>query len=174
MSWIVFLVAIALGAAGECESPSARDRSPCSDRAGHCFDLTLGGHDVVLTEPKESIAALEDVASQEVCWSLPEPLSGRLSPVVSANSFTEKGLEGLYDEIEIFVTPLEGQMIPTRKEVRTDPTVRIGGAPMQTMVDVIDVDALPSGAYIATFRVRGPGGWDRKAVHLTVAPSTSQ
>ncbi len=40
---------------------------------------------------------------------------------------------------------------------------------MQTMVDVIDVDALPDGAYIATFRVRGPGGWDRKGVYLSVA-----
>ena len=47
--------------------------------------------------------------------------------------------------------------------------VRIGGVPMQTVVDVIDTDALPPGGYVATFRVRGPGGWDRKAVHLRIA-----
>lgn len=169
MSVVALMLVAAVMAADACEPPGQRDRSPCSGRVGHCFDLTIDGQPVVPLDDASLASTLQSVASQSICWMLAAPVQGALEPLVQPNGQTTEHLGALYDEVEIVVTALEGQEIPTRKGIRTDPTVRIGGVPMQTAVDVIDVEALPDGAYIATFRVRGPGGWDRKGVYLTVA-----
>ncbi|HET7065124.1 MAG TPA: hypothetical protein VFI49_12690 [Rudaea sp.] len=66
------------------------------------------------------------------------------------------------------VTALEGQQVPTHKGIRTDPTVHIGGLPMQTAVDVIDGKALPSGAYIVRVRVVGKLGYEDKSMYIHV------
>jgi hypothetical protein len=71
--------------------------------------------------------------------------------------------------LELVITGLEGQAIPTRKVVRTDPTVRIGGMPMQTMADAIDTAALPPGAYLVQVRYVGKENWDQQLVHVVVA-----
>lgn len=162
------LLGVSLAAADACEQPSERSRSPCRDRVGHCFDLTIDAQPVVPLADDELRVQLEDVVSQDVCWRLEAPASGAIEAVVEANGFTAEHLGELFDEIEVVVIPLAGQEIPTRQGVRKDPTVRIGGLPMQTIVDVVDVAALPDGPYVATFRARGPGGWDRKAVHFVV------
>jgi hypothetical protein len=77
--------------------------------------------------------------------------------VLHANEHTPE-LGTLRKGFEIVVTGLEGQEVPTRKGLRTDPTVRIGGLPMQTAVDVIDTKSLPLGAYVVRIRVVGSQG----------------
>lgn len=160
--------------ADACKPPGPRDRRPCGSRDGHCFDLAINRQQVVPLVDAALRASLEDAVRSTVCWRITEPVQSALQPQVVSNDFTAEHLGALYDELEIVVTGLEGQQIPTRKGIRTDPTVRIGGIPMQTTVDIIDLDALPAGGYIATFRVRGPEGWDRKAVFLEMAPATGE
>lgn len=163
----LLLMSLLLSGGNECDPPSKKDRSPCM-KGGHCFDLSIDGQSVVPLLDSELRASLKDAVSRQVCWRLQDPVTGSLNAVIQNNKLTAKHLGALYQEIEIVITGLDGQSIPTRKGIRTDPTVRIGGVPMQTSVDVIDLDALPNGSYVATFRARGPEGWDRKAVYLSV------
>lgn len=164
----VLLGVVALAAGGECAAPPADGLRSCRDHVGWCFDLTVDGQAVVPLDDPALRAKLDRELATPLCWQLAEPTAGTLEAVVKANRHTAGTIGELYDEVEIVVMGLEGQEVPTRKGIRTDPTVRIGGVPMQTQVDVIDTEKLPGGAYVATFRVRGPGGWDRKAVLLHV------
>ncbi|HRQ65968.1 MAG TPA: hypothetical protein PKZ76_14090 [Xanthomonadaceae bacterium] len=163
----LMLALVATAASDPCAAPRVGDS--CSPRNGHCFDLAIDGQRVEPLVDRALREELQAAVSQAVCWRLAQPVAGAAEPVVSANSRTESGLQGLREGVEMVVIPLQGQEIPTRKGVRTDPTVLIGGVPMQTVVDVIDTEALPGGAYVITFRVRGQRGWDRKAVYVEVA-----
>ncbi len=165
MITFTLVASLALAAGDPCALPRG---DSCTPRNGHCFDLEIDGQRV---EPLNDLALRDELSaavSQSVCWRLPQPASGAVQAQASGNARTALGLGALHEELEIVVTGLQGQQIPTRKGIRTDPTVRIGGVPMQTAVDVIDTEALPGGTYVMTFRVRGKGGWDRKAVYVEV------
>lgn len=162
---LTLVVSMALAAGDPCVAPRG---DSCSPRNGHCFDLEIDGQRVEPLADRALRERLGEAVSQAVCWRLPQPATGAIEAIPTANVRTAAGLGTLRDELEIVVTGLEGQQIPTRKGIRTDPTVRIGGVPMQTVVDVIDTEALPAGAYVMTFRVRGRSGWDRKAVYVEV------
>jgi hypothetical protein len=154
-----------LAAGDPCAAPRG---DACTPRNGHCFDLEIDGQRVEPLNDAALRAKLgELVAGQAVCWRLPQATAGTVEPVAFANA-RGASLGGLRDDMEMVVTPLEGQTIPTRKGIRTDPTVMIGGVPMQTVVDVIDTEALPDGTYVVSVRVRGQRGWDRKSVLLEV------
>jgi hypothetical protein len=163
------LLPLLFAAGADCQAPSAHDATSCAARNGHCFDLSLDAQPVVPLQDGALRDRLDGAISRPVCWQVVSPVTRQLNAQATANARTDDGLGKLYDELEIVLTGLEGQQVPTRQGIRKDPTVMIGGVPMQTVVDVIDTDALPPGEYIATFRVRGPKGWDRKAVHLRVA-----
>jgi hypothetical protein len=157
-----------VSAGAPCVAPTPGDRTPCAPREGWCFDLSIGGQAVVALEDPALREQVSRVTGDAVCWMLPAASAPTLVAVATANALTPKGPGVLYDELEIVLTGLEGQLVPTRRGIRRDPTVRVGGVPMETAVDVIDTDHLPPGRYVATFRVRGDSGWDRKAVYLEV------
>jgi hypothetical protein len=165
MIHVLMLSTLVLAAGDPCAAPRG---DGCTPRNGHCFDLEIDGQRVVPLGAGDLRSRLDErVAGQAVCWRLPEPTSGTVEPVAFANA-RGAALGALREDMEMVVTPLDGQAIPTRKGIRTDPTVMIGGVPMQTVVDVIDTEALPDGAYVVSIRVRGQRGWDRKSVHVEV------
>jgi hypothetical protein len=169
--WLLALPWLAAGAASAADDPcnvSAREAQPCRHRAGHCFDLSIDGQRTQLLADAALRAELSRSVGRPVCWTLAAPVAGELDTEVVPNAHTERlGVQRA--PLELVITALEGQVIPTRKAVRTDPTVRIGGMPMQTVVDAIDTAALPAGAYVVQVRYVGTGNWDQQLVHLTVA-----
>lgn len=166
MPALAVVLSATLAAGDPCDLP-ARAADACRQRLGHCFDVTIDGQRVVPLADAALRATLAEAMGHPVCWALPQPVIGELVTEASANAHTGQ-LGEPNAPLELVVTGLEGQSIPTRKGVRTDPTVHIGGMPMQTVVDVIDTAALPPGAYVVLVRYVGTRGWDRKAIHLTV------
>ena len=162
------LLTLALSADDHCALPTGRDAHACSGRVGHCFDLEIDGQRV---EPLPDAALraklTAQVGSKAVCWTLPKPTAGSIDVVVHANEHTPE-MGTLRKGFEVVVTGLEGQQVPTHKGIRTDPTVHIGGLPMQTAVDVIDTGNLPPGAYIVRVRVVGSQMYEDKSVYLHV------
>lgn len=166
------VLAMALAAEGPCAVPRGSDANICSERVGHCFDMEVDGQRV---EPLNDVAlgaqlTAQTAGAKPVCWMLPKPTAGGIDIALHSNGYTQ-GLGDLRKGYEVVVTGLDGQEVPTRKGIRTDPTVNIGGLPMQTAVDVIDVENLPPGAYIVRVRVVGSKGYDDKSVYLHVADS---
>lgn len=162
------ILAAAFAADDPCAMPSGRDARVCSARVGYCFDADIDGQ---RAEPLKDAALraklTEQVGSKAVCWTLPKATAGDIDVVLHANEHTAE-LGTLRQGFEIVVTGLEGQEVPTHKGLRTDPTVRIGGLPMQTAVDVIDTKSLPPGAYVVRVRVVGSRGYEDKSVYLRV------
>jgi hypothetical protein len=162
------ILMVAFAADDPCALPTGRDAHACSARVGHCFDVDIDGQHV---EPLKDAAlrakVTEQVGSKAVCWMLPRPTAGSIDVVVHANEHTPE-MGTLRKGFEVVVTSLEGQQVPTHKGIRTDPTVQIGGLPMQTAVDVIDAKNLPPGAYVVRVRVVGSQGYEDKSVYLRV------
>ncbi len=162
------ILAMALAAEDPCALPTGRDAHACSARVGQCFDLDIDGQHV---EPLKDAALrarlTEQAGSKAVCWTLPKPTAGSINVVVHENQHTAE-MGTLRKGFEVVVTGLEGQQVPTHKGIRTDPTVHIGGLPMQTAVDVIDAKNLPPGAYIVRVRVVGSQMYEDKSVYLHV------
>lgn len=150
-----------------CSAPS-NDAAACSLRAGHCFDVSIGGQRTQPLTDAALGASLHDAVGRAVCWTLASPAAGDLVTEATANARTYL-LGAPRAPLELVITGLEGQTIPTRKAIRTDPTVRIGGMPMQTVVDEIDTAALPPGAYVVQVRYVGKNNWDQQLVHVVVA-----
>lgn len=150
-----------------CVAPK-RDSDACRLRVGHCFDATIGGQRTEALADATLRASLEEIAGRPVCWTLPAPVAGELATEAAPNARTSM-LGAPRAPLELVITGLEGQAIPTRKVVRTDPTVRIGGMPMQTIADAIDTAALPPGAYLVQVRYVGKENWDQQLVHVVVA-----
>ena len=166
LSSLIF--AAALAADDPCAMPSGRDARVCSARVGYCFDADIDGQRAEFLKDSALRAKLtEQVGSKAVCWMLSKPTAGDIDVVLHANEHTAE-LGTLRKGFEIVVTGLEGQEVPTHKGLRTDPTVRIGGLPMQTAVDVIDTKSLPPGAYVVRVRVVGSQGYEDKSVYLRV------
>lgn len=162
----------AVAAKDPCSAPK-RDTDACSRRAGHCFDLRIGGqHTRPLTDAALR-ASLQEAVDRPVCWTLPAPVAGDLATEIVRNARSHL-LGAQRAPLELVITGLEGQSVPTRKSIRTDPTVRIGGMPMQTVVDEIDTAALPPGAYVVQVRFVGTANWDQQLVHLTVEEPGAQ
>jgi hypothetical protein len=159
---------IAFAAEDPCAMPQGLDARVCGARVGHCFDLDIDGQHVQALRDSALRAKLtEQIGSKAVCWTLPKPTAGSLDVVVHANEHTPE-LGTLRKGFEVVVTGLEGQEVPTHKGLRSDPTVRIGGLPMQTAVDVIDAKNLPPGAYVVRVRIVGSQGYEDKSVYLQV------
>ena len=162
------LLTIAFAAEDPCAVHAGREARVCSARAGHCFDLDIDGqHAEALMDSALRAKLTEQVGSKPVCWMLPRPTAGSIDVVVHANEHTSE-LGTLRKGFEVVVTGLDGQEVPTHKGLRTDPTVRIGGLPMQTAVDVIDTKSLPPGAYVVRVPVVGSQGYEDKSVYLRV------
>lgn len=164
------ILALALAADDPCALPRGRHANICSERVGHCFDMEIDGQRV---EPLNDAAVrarltAQTISSKPVCWVLPKPTTGAIDIALHSNAYTQ-GLGNLRKGYEVVVTGLDGQTVPTHKGLRTDPTVNIGGLPMQTAVDVIDTGNLPPGAYIVRVRVVGSQGYEDKSVYLHVA-----
>jgi hypothetical protein len=162
------ILSAVLAADDPCAVPTGPDAHVCHARVGHCFDVEIDGQ---RAEPLKDAALrsrlTEQVGSKAVCWTLPKPTLGDIDIVVRANEHTTE-LGELRPGYEVVVTGLEGQQVPTHKGIRTDPTVRIGGLPMQTAVDVIDGKSLPPGAYIIRVRVVGKLGYEDKSMYVHV------
>jgi hypothetical protein len=162
------MLSAALAAEDPCAVPAGPDAHICHARVGHCFDVEIDGQ---RAEPLADAALrarlTEQAGSKAVCWTLPKPTMDDIDIVVRANEHTAD-LGELRPGYEVVVTGLEGQQVPTHKGIRTDPTVRIGGLPMQTAVDVIDGKALPPGAYIIRVRVVGKLGYEDKSIYVHV------
>ena len=169
-----FILIVAMGAVDDpCAIPAGRDAHICSTRVGHCFDVDIGGQHVEPLKDAALRAKLTDaVGSKAVCWMLPKPVTGDIDVVARSNEHTSE-LGTLRKGYEIVVTALDGQEVPTHKGIRSDPTVHIGGLPMQTAVDVIDTKALPSGRYVVRVRVVGTQGYEDKSVYLRVERAVS-
>lgn len=169
------ILALALAADDPCALTRGSDANICSDRVGHCFDMDIDGQRVeALNDAAESARlTAQTTGSKPVCWKLPKPTTGGIEIELSSNAYTQ-GLGDLRKGHEVVVTSLDGQEVPTRKGIRTDPTVNIGGVPMQTVVDVIDTDSLPPGPYIVRVRVVGNKGYDDKSVYLHVAGASDK
>ena len=162
------ILAATLVADDPCALPTGRDARVCSARVGYCFDADIDGQRAEPLKDSALRAKLtEQVGSKAVCWMLAKPTAGDIDVVLHANEHTPE-LGTLRKGFEIVVTGLEGQDVPTHKGLRTDPTVRIGGLPMQTAVDVIDGKSLPPGAYVVRVRVVGSQGYEDKSVYLHV------
>ena len=163
------LLATALLAADDpCAVPSGPDAHACRAKVGHCIDVEIDGQQAAPLQDAALRAKLtEQVGSKAVCWTLPKPTSGDIDISVRANAHTPE-LGELRPGYEVVVTGLEGQQVPTHKGIRTDPTVRIGGLPMQTAVDVIDGKSLPPGAYVIRVRVVGKLGYEDTSVYVRV------
>lgn len=157
-----------LAADDPCAVPTGADAHICRAKVGHCIDVEIDGQ---RAEPLKDAALraklTEQANSKAVCWTLPKPTVGDIDIVVRANEHSAE-LGELRPGYEVVVTALEGQQVPTHKGIRTDPTVHIGGLPMQTAVDVIDGKALPSGAYIIRVRVVGKLGYEDKSMYVNV------
>ncbi len=166
LSWLMVIATLPL-AADACELPKGRKANPCAARVGHCFDLSIDGQRTQPLADAALRARLEDAVGYDVCWTLPATTAGAIDVEVAANANTPRIGEPRAP-LDLVVFALEGQEIPTRKGVRTDPTVRIGGVAMQTVVDVIDTANLPDGAYVVKVRYVGTENWDQQAVMLTV------
>lgn len=167
----MLLTAILLASALAADDPCLPPRnagSTCSDRIGRCFDVEIDGQRVEpLDDPALSTELTKKAGYHAVCWTLPKPTHGDVDIAVKANGLTPR-LGELRPGHEVVVTALEGQKVPTHKGIRTDPTVMIGGVPMQTVVDVIDSKALPAGAYVVRVRVLGSNGRDDKSIYVHV------
>jgi hypothetical protein len=162
------LLTIAFAADDPCAMPTGRDAKVCSARVGYCFDLDIDGqHAEPLKDSALRAKLAEHVGSKAVCWTLPKPITGDIDVVPHSNDHTSE-LGALRKGYEVVVTGLEGQEVPTHKGIRTDPTVHIGGLPMQTAVDVIDTKSLPPGAYVVRVRIVGSQGYEDKSVYLRV------
>jgi hypothetical protein len=162
------ILSVAFVADDPCALPTGRDAHVCIARVGHCFDLDIDGQHVQpLNDAALRAKLTEQVGSKAVCWTLPKPTAGSIDIAVHANEHTPE-LGQLRKGFEVVVTGLEGQVVPTHKGIRTDPTVQIGGLPMQTAVDVIDAKNLPAGAYVVRVRVVGSQGYEDKSVYLRV------
>lgn len=164
----VWMFASVLAADDPCAVASGPDAHVCRARVGHCIDVEIDGQ---RAEPLRDAALraklTEQVGSKAVCWTLPKPTVGDIDIIVRANEHTPE-LGELRPGYEVVVTGLEGQQVPTHKGIRTDPTVRIGGLPMQTAVDVIDGKSLPPGAYVIRVRVVGKLGYEDKSMYVHV------
>jgi hypothetical protein len=168
------LLSAAMAADDPCAMPAGRDAHACGAKVGYCFDLEIDGQPVEFLKDAALRAKLtERLDSKPVCWALPKPTSGGIDIVPRVNEHTNE-LGNLRKGYEIVVTPLEGQEIPTHKGIRKDPTVRIGGMPMQTAVDVIDTQALPAGAYVIRVRVVGTQGYEDKSVYVRVVRNAAK
>jgi hypothetical protein len=151
-----------------CALPTGHDTQICSAKVGHCIDVEIDGQRAQPLKDAALRAKLTaQVGSKAVCWMLPKPTAGSIDVSVHGNEHTAE-LGELRKGFEVVVTGLEGQKVPTHKGIRTDPTVHIGGLPMQTAVDVIDRGALPEGAYVVRVRVVGSQGYEDKSVYLKV------
>ncbi|MGA9335262.1 MAG: hypothetical protein WBV39_13365 [Rudaea sp.] len=163
------IFALALATDDPCALPRGRHVNACSERVGHCFDMDIDGQRVQPLADAAMRARLTAQAggSKPVCWELPKPTAGNIDIVLHSNAYTSQ-LGDLRKGYEVVVTGLDGQKVPTHKGLRSDPTVLIGGLPMQTAVDVIDTKQLPAGAYIVRVRVVGSQGYEDKSVYLHV------
>lgn len=162
------ILSSALAAEDPCAVPSGPDAHVCHAKVGHCIDVEIDGQ---RAEPLKETALrarlTEQAGSKAVCWTLSNPTVGDIDIVVRANEHTAE-LGELRPGYEVVVTSLEGQQVPTHKGIRTDPTVRIGGIPMQTAVDVIDGKSLPPGTYVVRVRVVGKFGYEDKSIYVHV------
>ena len=162
------LLGIALGAADPCDPPRGRGANPCAGRVGHCFDVTIGGQATERFVDAAMRATLKEAVGYDVCWVLPRSTRSAADIEAIANAHTHRIGEPRAP-LDIVVFALEGQEIPTTKGIRTDPTVRIGGVAMQTVVDVIDMASLPDGAYAIKVRYVGTENYDQKVVLVDVS-----
>jgi hypothetical protein len=163
----MLLVLTVAAAADPCEPPRGRDANACAARVGHCFDVTIDAHPSVRLEDAALRAELREVTGYDVCWTLRRPTNSAADIRALSNEHTGR-LGQPRAPLDIVVFALEGQEIPTKKGIRTDPTVRIGGVAMQTVVDVIDMEGLPDGAYAIKVRYVGTEGWDQQVVLMSV------
>ena len=164
---LLVLLGLPFLAADACDLPTGRDANPCSERVGHCFDLEIDGQRTARLDDAALRAKLSDATGYDVCWTLPAPTAGAIDVKMLPNARTGR-LGEPRAPLDLIVFPLEGQEIPTRKGVRTDPTVRIGGVAMQTVVDVIDTANLPAGKYVVKVRYIGTQHYDQQSVFVTV------
>lgn len=164
----LMLAGLLASAADACEVPKGRKANPCTARVGHCFDLEIDGQRTERFEDAAMRAKLRGAIGYDVCWVLPKRSPGVGEVRAIANARTTEGLGPARAPLDIIVYALEGQEIPTRKGIRTDPTVRIGGVEMQTVVDVIDTANLPDGAYAVKVRYVGTKQYDQQVVLLWV------
>ncbi|HVF35980.1 MAG TPA: hypothetical protein VND91_11715 [Candidatus Saccharimonadia bacterium] len=166
---IANLLVLAMAAAppDPCELPTGRDANPCAARVGHCFDLEIAGQRTERFGPSDTRDSLRKAIGYDVCWVLRDRTPGVDKVRALANARTP-ALGESRSPLELVVYGLEGQQIPTTKGIRTDPTVRIGGVEMQTVVDVIDTANLPDGAYAVKVRYVGTENWDQQVVLLWV------
>ena len=168
------ILTAAFAADDPCAVPSGHDAQICSAKVGYCIDVEIDGQRAQPLKDAALRAKLTaQVGSKAVCWMLPKLTSGSIDVSVHGNEYTA-GLGELRKGFEVVVTGLEGQKVPTHKGIRTDPTVHIGGLPMQTAVDVIDTGALPEGAYVVRVRVVGSQGYEDKSVYLRVDRSVDE
>lgn len=170
-AWLAVLLLLAPQAGRTADDPCTlprREAEACRNRVGHCFDVAIDGQRTQALTDADLRAALAEVVDRPVCWTLAAPVAGELDTEALPNPRTHR-LGAQRAPLELVITALEGQTIPTRKAVRTDPTVRIGGMPMQTVVDMIDTAALPAGAYVVQVRYVGTENWDQQLIHVTVA-----
>ena len=164
---LLVLLGLPFLAADACDLPTGRDANPCSERVGHCFDLEIDGQRTARLDDAALRAKLREATGYDVCWTLPAPTAGAIDVKMLPNAHTGR-LGEARAPLDLIVFPLEGQQIPTRKGVRTDPTVRIGGVAMQTVVDVVDTANLPAGAYVVKVRYIGLQHYDQQSVFVTV------
>ncbi|HET9482779.1 MAG TPA: hypothetical protein VFO79_02380 [Xanthomonadales bacterium] len=157
----------AAAATDPCEPPRGRNANPCAARVGHCFDVAIDGQATERLEDAALRAELEQATGYDVCWVLPRPTASAADIKALANAHTER-IGPPRAPLDIVVYALQGQQIPTKKGIRTDPTVRIGGVAMQTVVDVIDMEGLPDGAYAVKVRYVGTKNYDQQVVLLEV------
>lgn len=167
----MLLVLTVAAAADPCEPPRARDANACAARVGHCFDVTVDAQPTVPFEDLALRAELRKMTGYDVCWTMQRPAKSAADIRALSNEHTQR-LGQPRAPLDIVVFALEGQEIPTTKGIRTDPTVRIGGVAMQTVVDVIDMEGLPDGAYAIKVRYIGTEGWDQQVVLVRVSRST--
>lgn len=172
---MLLAIALATGAADPCEPPRGRDANPCAARAGHCFDVVIDAQPTERLDDAELRAELRKMTGYDVCWVLRRPATSAADIRAIANAHTAR-LGQPRAPLDIVVFALQGQEIPTKKGIRTDPTVRIGGVAMQTVVDVIDMEGLPDGPYAIKVRYVGTENYDQQVVLMGVArpPSAAQ
>lgn len=153
----------------------AGDKFPkCFDasRDGHCVALQVNGQKSVKLSGKtkkmlKGMGALT-LHGDEIRYEVPQPVRGDL--VLTADWLPEAvDYFGEKPEVGIMVYPLEGQDLDTRPELRTAPSVQIGGQAAVTQADVIQGNRLPPGKYVLAVRVHGSKqNWDRQNLFLEV------